>query len=131
MYMLISILSTSLVLQIFFILSFLYSLFSFCITLSGTLGCMQRLGAENFIHLDREIEKTLKRILKGKREATEMEHQPMEHMEGIREEEVGSRRGGSVHPDVATMDTIFETFQGLCSSTVCYSTYDQEDSDTS
>ena len=26
-------------------------------------------------------------------------------MEGFREEEVGSRRGSSVHPDVATMDT--------------------------
>ena len=34
-----------------------------------------------------------------------MEQQPLEHMEGFGEEEVGSRRGGSVHPDVATMDT--------------------------
>ena len=31
---------------------------------------MQRLGAEDLIHLDWEIEKTLKRIRKGKREAT-------------------------------------------------------------
>ena len=64
------------------------------------------MGAENLIPLDREIEKNLKRIQKGKREATKMEQQPMEHMEGLGEEEVGSRRGGSVHPDVATMDTI-------------------------
>ena len=87
-------------------MSFLYSLFSFLKTLSSTLGCMQRLGAENLIPLDREIERTLKRILKDKREATEMEQQPMEHMEGFGGEDVGSRRAGSVHPDAATMDTI-------------------------
>ena len=51
-------------------MSFLYSLFSFLKTLSSTLGCMQRLGAENLIPLDREIERTLKRIIKDKREAT-------------------------------------------------------------
>ena len=34
-----------------------------------------------------------------------MEQKPLEHLEGFREEEVGSRRGGSVHPDGATMDT--------------------------
>ena len=34
-----------------------------------------------------------------------MEQQPLAHMEGFREKEFGSRRGGSVHPDVATMDT--------------------------
>ena len=106
MYMLISILSTSLVLKTFFLLSFLYSLFSFCRTLPDTLGCMRRLGVENLLPLDREIEKTLKKILKGKREAIRMEQQPMEHMEGFGEEEVSSRREGGVHPDVATMDTI-------------------------
>ena len=35
-----------------------------------------------------------------------MEQQPLEHMEGFGEEKVGSRRGGSVHPDVATMETL-------------------------
>ena len=34
-----------------------------------------------------------------------MEQQPLEHLEGFEEEEVGSRRGGSMHPDGATMDT--------------------------
>ena len=34
-----------------------------------------------------------------------MEHQPLEHLEGFGEEEVRSRRGGSVQPDGATMDT--------------------------
>ena len=56
-------------------MSFLYSLFSFCRTLSGTLGCMRRFGTKNLIPLDQEIKKTLKRILKGKREATIMEQQ--------------------------------------------------------
>ena len=63
------------------------------------------MSAEDLIPLDREIEKTLKRIRKGKKEAIEMEQQPLEHMEGFREEEFGSKRGGSNHPDVATMDT--------------------------
>ena len=31
--------------------------------------------------------------------------QPLEHLEGFGEEEVGSRRGGSVHPDGETIDT--------------------------
>ena len=34
-----------------------------------------------------------------------MEQQPLEHIEGFEEKEVESRRGGSVHLDVATMDT--------------------------
>ena len=67
---------------------------------------MRRLGVDNLIPLDKEIEKTLKRILRGKSEVTRNEQQPMEHMEGFGEEEVGSRREGNVHPDVATMDTI-------------------------
>ena len=66
---------------------------------------MRRLGAKDLIPLDWEIEKTLKRIRQGKREATQMEQQPLEHMEGFGEEEVRSRRGGSVHLDGATMDT--------------------------
>ena len=66
---------------------------------------MRRLGAEDLITLDWEIDKTLKRIRPGKREANKMEQQPLEHLEGFGEEEVGSRRGGSVHPDGATMDT--------------------------
>ena len=70
---------------------------------------MRRLGVENLIPLDWEIKKTLKRIRKGKREATQMEQQPLAHMEGFGEEEVGSRREGSVHPDVETMDTHLST----------------------
>ena len=53
---------------------------------------MRRLGVEDLIPLDWEIQKALKRIRQGKREATQMEQQPLEHMEGFGEEEVGSRR---------------------------------------
>ena len=73
--MLISILSTSLVLQIFvFFFNFLCFIFSLlCDKLAGTLGCVRREPAENLIPLDPEIERTLKRILRDKREATIME----------------------------------------------------------
>ena len=62
-------------------------------------------GIEDLIPLDREKEKNLKTIRKGKREVANMEQQPLEHIERFEEEEVGSRRGGSAHPDEATMDT--------------------------
>ena len=90
---------------LFYFINFLIVFIFFLQTLSGTIGCTRRLGVEDLIPLDWEIEKTLKRIRKGKREATQMEQQPLEHLEGFEEEEVGSRRRGSVNPDVATMDT--------------------------
>ena len=51
---------------------------------------MRRLRAENIISLDFEIEETLRRILRDKRETSQLEHQPMHNMEDFREEEVGS-----------------------------------------
>ena len=42
---------------------------------------MRRLGDEDLIPLDWKIEKTLKIIRKGKREATNMEQQPLEHIQ--------------------------------------------------
>ena len=41
--------------------------------LVGTLGCMRRDSAKNLIPLDPEIERTLKRIMRDKREAVRME----------------------------------------------------------
>ena len=62
--------------------------------------------AENLIPLDPEIERTLKRILRDKREATRMEQLPMGLMEENRDNDVGSTRGGSTHPDAANMDNL-------------------------
>ena len=62
--------------------------------------------AENLIPLDPEIERTLKRIMRDKREAVRMEQLPMGPMEGNRDDDVGSTRGGSIHPDAANMDTL-------------------------
>ena len=78
--------------------------FLFCEELAGTLGCMQREPAENLIPLDPEIERTLKRILMDKREATRMEQLSMGPMEENRDDDVGSTRWGSIHPDAANMD---------------------------
>ena len=66
--------------------------------LVGTLGCMRRDSVENLIPLDPEIERTLKRILRDKREAVRMEQQPMGQMEENREEDAGSIRGGMYTP---------------------------------
>ena len=62
--------------------------------------------AKHIIPLDPEIERTLKRILRDKREASRMEQLPMGPMEDNREDNVGSIRGGSIHPDAANMDTM-------------------------
>ena len=67
---------------------------------------MQWESAENRIPLDPEIERTLKRILRDKREAAIMEQVPMGPMEEIRDDDVGSTRGGSIHLDTVNMDTM-------------------------
>ena len=56
--------------------------------------------------MDPEIERTLKRILRDKREAARMEQIPMGPMEDNREDNVGSIREGSIHLDAANMDTM-------------------------
>ena len=73
---------------------------------AGTLGCMRRESVENLIPLYPKIERTLKIILRDKREAARMEQLPMGSMEENRDDDVGSIRGGSVHPDVENMDTM-------------------------
>ena len=45
--------------------------------LVGILGCMRWEPAENLIPLDPKIERTLKRIMRDKREAARMEQLPM------------------------------------------------------
>ena len=62
--------------------------------------------AENFIPLDPEIERTLTRILRDKREVARMEQLPMGPMEENRDDDVGSIRGGSIHPDKENMDNM-------------------------
>ena len=53
-----------------------------------------------------EIERTLKIIMRDKREVARMEQLPMGLMEENRDDDVGSTRGGSLHPDAANMDTM-------------------------
>ena len=67
---------------------------------------MRRESTENLIPLDPEIERTLKRIMRNKREATRMEQLPIGPMEENRDDDVGSIRGGSRHPDAENMDTM-------------------------
>ena len=81
-------------------------LFFFCEKLACTLGCMRRDSAKSLIPLDPEIERTLKIILWDKREAVRMEQLPMGPMEENREDDVGSIRRDSIHPDAANMDTM-------------------------
>ena len=67
---------------------------------------MQCEPAENLIPLDPEIEITLKRILRDKRETVRMEQLPMGPMEENRDDDVGSTGGGSIHPDTENMDNM-------------------------
>ena len=67
---------------------------------------MRRDSAENLIPLDPKIERTLKRILRDKREAARMEQLPMGLMEENREGDVCSIIGGSIHPNAENMDTM-------------------------
>ena len=60
----------------------------------------------NLIHLDPEIERTLKRIRRDKREGARMEQLPMGPMEENRDDDVGSTRGSSIHPDAENMDNL-------------------------
>ena len=67
---------------------------------------MRQEPAENLIPLDPEIERTLKRIQRDKREAARMEQLPMGLMEENRDDDVGSTRGGSIHLDATNMDNL-------------------------
>ena len=70
------------------------------------LGCMQRLGVKNLIPLDLEIEETLRKIRKDKRAATQTKQQPMDNMDGFREEEIGSKMGDRMTHDIAQLDNV-------------------------
>ena len=59
-------------------LCFIFSLL--CDKLAGALGYMRREPAKNLIPLDPEIDRTLKRIQRDKREAARMEQLPMGSM---------------------------------------------------
>ena len=87
--------------------------------LASTLGCMRWEPAENLIPLDPEIERTLKRILRDKREAARMEQLHMGPMEGNRDDDFGLTREGSIHPDAANMETLFQPIRDYgCPSAV-------------
>ena len=66
---------------------------------------MQRLGVKNLIPLDLEIEETLRKIRKDKRVATQTK-QPMDNMDGFREEEIGSKMGDRMTHDIAQLDNV-------------------------
>ena len=67
---------------------------------------MRREPTENLIPLDLEIKRTLKRILRDKREAARMEQLPMGLMEENRDDDVDSTTGGSIHLDAENMDNM-------------------------
>ena len=67
---------------------------------------MRRDYVENLIPLDHEIERTLKRIMRDKKEPARMEQLSMGPMEENKEDDVGSIRGGSIHHDATNMDTM-------------------------
>ena len=56
--------------------------------------------------MDPEIERTLKRILRDKREVARMEQLPMGPMEENKDDDVGLIRRGSIHHDAKNMDTM-------------------------
>ena len=89
-------------LDIFFAL--IFSLL--CDKLAGMLGYMQQEPNENLIPWDPEIERTLKRILRDKRKEARMEQLPMVPMEENRDDNVGSTRRGSIHPDAENMNNL-------------------------
>ena len=61
---------------------------------------MQKFGCDNLLPYNLELERTVRRIQKEKREAENLLQQPMENLQGIREEEedVNSRSGDSSSP---------------------------------
>ena len=67
---------------------------------------MGRDSAENLFPLDPKIERTLERILRDKRDSARMEQLLKGPMEENREDNIGSIREGSIHPDTANMDTM-------------------------
>ena len=78
-------------------------MFSLCFQVP--LGCMRRLGVENLLPLVLEIEETLRKIRKDKREVTQTE-QPMDNMNEFRGEEVGSRMRDGTNLDTAQLDNV-------------------------
>ena len=67
---------------------------------------MRRLGVKNLIPLDLSFEETLRKIKKDKRAATQTKQPPMDNMDGFREEEIGSKMGDGMTPDIAHLDNV-------------------------
>ena len=67
---------------------------------------MRRLGVKNLIPLDLSFEETLRKIKKDKRAATQTKQPPMDNMDGFREEEIGSKMGDGMTPDIAQLDNV-------------------------
>ena len=47
---------------------------------------MRRLGSDNFVLLDIELERTIRKLCKNKREVANMLQTPMDDLEGARDE---------------------------------------------
>ena len=66
---------------------------------------MQKFGGENLVPLNLELERTLRKIRKDKKEAIEFGDKSMNNLDRFREEEeVVSRSGESVSPHTPPMD---------------------------
>ena len=82
---------------------------------------MRQESAENLIPLGPKIERTLKIILRHKREVARMEQLPMGPMEENRDDDVGSIRGGSIHSDMENMDNMLPPIRDYgCPSAVTH-----------
>ena len=66
---------------------------------------MQKFGCDNLCPYNTELERTVRRIRKEKREAENLLQKPMENLQGLREEEeyVNPRGGDSVSPSATSM----------------------------
>ena len=72
---------------------------------------MRREPTKNIIPWDPEIERTLKIILRDKRKEARMEQLPMVSMEENRDDDVGSTKRGSIHPDAENMDNLLPSIK--------------------
>ena len=65
---------------------------------------MRKFGCDNLVPYNTELERTVRRIRKEKREAENLLQQPMENLQGLREEEdVNSKSGYNVSPSATLM----------------------------
>ena len=73
---------------------------------------MQKFGGENLVPLNLELERTLRKIRKDKKEAIEFGDKSMNNLDRFKEEEeVVSRRGESVSPHTSPMDNFLRALK--------------------